>query len=96
LACLLALATRDGLAQDDGGEKSWSVPPLLPAETLVVAWTPNITKAGAAFTETGLGRLARLKEIEAQRAWISARPILMILAALFLLAEVAVRGLRRR
>lgn len=37
-----------------------------------------------------------LKEIDAQRAHVSARPVLLILAALALLAEVAVRGLRRR
>jgi hypothetical protein len=37
-----------------------------------------------------------LKEIEAQRAYVSARPFLIVLAALCLLAELAIRGLRRR
>ena len=39
---------------------------------------------------------AWMKEVETQRAYVSMRPALLILAALCLLAEVAARGLRKR
>jgi hypothetical protein len=39
---------------------------------------------------------AWLKEVETQRTWLPARPILLILAALCLPASLATRGLKRR
>ena len=39
---------------------------------------------------------AWLTEVETQRTWLTARPALLLLAALCLLASLATRGLKRR